>query len=146
MAADYTARFTATYSQLTISPSTLSLPSTQCQTLRTFNLRSQVQSTVLGFINLFPLLHLQCLASTTLPTLAGADVSRLKLRCLLFHGPPEAQDAAVQDAVVLVAMAKVFSRWETREGQSLSIMVLLPLAVTFTKAKAVVMADLQVLP
>lgn len=127
------------------------LLSSQCQTQRTSNLKSQAQSEALGFTLLF--LLLQCLAPTALPTLAGAAVSRPKSRGLLVYGrpgrPPEPYphlptvELGVEDVDVRAGMAS--SSWATKEGQSLSTMGQLLLAAIFTRAKAAAMAELQVL-
>ncbi|KFY83885.1 hypothetical protein V500_09814 [Pseudogymnoascus sp. VKM F-4518 (FW-2643)] len=118
--------------------------------VRTSNLKSQAQSEALGFTHLF--LLLQCLASTALPTLAGAAVSRPKSRGLLVYGrpgrPPEPYPHLpfvefTLDVDVGAGMAS--SSWATKEGQSLSTMGRLLLAAIFTRAKDAAMAELQVL-
>ncbi|KFY12231.1 hypothetical protein V492_04009 [Pseudogymnoascus sp. VKM F-4246] len=118
--------------------------------VRTSNLKSQAPSEDLGFTHLFLLLQ-ECLASTALPTLAGAAASRprSKGRGLNVYGRlelyPHLSVMILSPADVGIMALVVFSRWATREGQSLSTMGQLPLAAIFTRAKAAVMAELQVL-
>lgn len=52
-------------------------------------------------------------------------------------------DLPLEDVDVPSGMAS--SSWATKEGQSLSTMGQLPLAVIFTRARAAAMAELQVL-
>ncbi|OBT87752.1 hypothetical protein VE02_03056 [Pseudogymnoascus sp. 03VT05] len=117
--------------------------------VRTSNLKSQAQSEAPGFTHLF-LLPQECLASTALPTLAGAAVSRPRSKGLLVYGLPGLPrphvhliivDLPLEDVDVQSGMAS--SSWATKEGQSLSTMGQLPLAVIFTRAKAVATAELQ---
>ncbi|KFZ10722.1 hypothetical protein V501_05072 [Pseudogymnoascus sp. VKM F-4519 (FW-2642)] len=120
--------------------------------VRTSNLKSQAQSEAPGFTHLFLLLQ-GCLASTVQPTLAGAAVSRPKSKGLLVYGLPglpeshphhlSIVDLPLEDVDVPSGMAS--SSWATKEGQSLSTMGQLPLAVIFTRARAAAMAELQVL-
>lgn len=126
------------------------LLSSQCQTQRTSNLKSQAPSKDLGFTHSSLLLR-ECLASTALPILAGAAVSRPKLEGPLVYGllgrPPGPYPhlhTVKFSADVWAAMES--SRWATKEGQSSSTMGQLLLLAIFTRAKAVAMAELQVLP
>ena len=125
------------------------LLSSQCQTQRTSNLKSQAPSKDLGFTHSSLLLR-ECLASTALPILAGAAVSRPKLEGPLVYGllgrPPGPYPhlhTVKFSADVWAAMES--SRWATKEGQSSSTMGQLLLLAIFTRAKAVAMAELQVL-
>ncbi|OBT57727.1 hypothetical protein VE04_02428 [Pseudogymnoascus sp. 24MN13] len=118
--------------------------------VRTSNLKSQAPSEAPGFTHLFLLLQ-GCLASTVQPTLSGAAVSRPRSKGLLVYGLPglpeshphhlSIVDLPLEDVDVPSGMAS--SSWATKEGQSLSTMGQLPLAVIFTRARAAAMAELQ---